>query len=55
VIRFETSVRIERPVEEVFTYVSDPENFSRWNSAVRTVRKTSAGEDEVGSEVLDGA
>ncbi len=48
-ITFETRVRIERPVEEVFAYVSDPENFPRWNSAVRTVRKMSAGEDEVGS------
>lgn len=48
-IRFETSVRIERPVDEVFAYVSDPENFPRWNSAVQTVRKTSSGEDPVGS------
>jgi len=49
VISFETSVWAERPIEEVFAYISDPENFSDWNSAVRTVRKTSAGEDEVGS------
>jgi uncharacterized protein YndB with AHSA1/START domain len=48
VIRFETSVQIARPVEEVFAYVSEPENFSRWNSAVRTVRRT-MGEGEVGS------
>jgi uncharacterized protein YndB with AHSA1/START domain len=49
VIRFETSVRIERRVEEVFAYVSEPENFPRWNSAVQTVRKTSSGEEPVGS------
>jgi len=49
VITFDASVRIERPVEEVFAYVSDPENFPRWNSAVRTVRPTSAGEVAVGS------
>jgi uncharacterized protein YndB with AHSA1/START domain len=48
VIRFETSVRIEQPVDEVFAYVSEPENFPRWNSAVQTVRKTSFGEDPVG-------
>ena len=48
-IQLETSVRIERPVDEVFAYVSDPENCPRWNSAVRTVRKTSSGEDPVGS------
>ena len=46
---FQASVRIERPVEEVFAYVSEPENFPRWNSAVQTVRKTSSGEEPVGS------
>jgi uncharacterized protein YndB with AHSA1/START domain len=49
VITFETHVRIERPIDEVFDFVSDPQNFPRWNSAVRTVRKTSAGPDGVGS------
>lgn len=44
-IGFETSVHIERPVEEVFAYVSEPLGFPRWNSAVLAVRKTSAGED----------
>ncbi|HEU4450654.1 MAG TPA: SRPBCC family protein [Gaiellaceae bacterium] len=48
-ISFETSVQIERPIDEVFAYVSDPENFPRWNSAVRTVRKTSSGDEPVGS------
>jgi uncharacterized protein YndB with AHSA1/START domain len=38
VITFETSVRIKRPIEEVFSYVSDPLNFPRWNSAVEAVR-----------------
>ena len=51
VISFETSVRIERPIEEVFAFVSDPIQFPRWNSAVQAVRRTSArGETgEVGS------
>lgn len=49
VIRFETSVRIERPVEEVFDYVSDPAAFPRWNSAVQAVRVTSAESGRVGS------
>jgi uncharacterized protein YndB with AHSA1/START domain len=49
VIAFETNVRVDRPVEEVFAYVSDPLNFPRWNSAVRTVRETSAGRNEVAS------
>jgi carbon monoxide dehydrogenase subunit G len=37
---FETSVRIERPIEEVFAFVSDPLQFPQWNSAVQSVRET---------------
>lgn len=48
-ITFETDIRIKRPSEEVFSYVSDPLNFPRWNSAVRAIRKTSAGETAVAS------
>jgi uncharacterized membrane protein len=40
-IAFETSVRIRRPTEEVFDYISDPGTFPRWNSAVRSVRELS--------------
>jgi uncharacterized protein YndB with AHSA1/START domain len=47
-MNFETSVRIERQAEEVFDYVSEPENFPMWNSAVQAVRRTS-GEGDVGS------
>jgi Polyketide cyclase / dehydrase and lipid transport len=46
-IAFETAVRINRPIDEVFTYVSDPLNFPRWNSAVEAVRKTSAADGGV--------
>jgi uncharacterized protein YndB with AHSA1/START domain len=49
VIAFETEVRIEHPIEEVFAFVSDPTNFPRWNSAVRAVEKSSAGGNGVGS------
>ena len=42
-IGFETSVRIGRPVDEVFTFVADPLAFPRWNSAVRAVRPTPGG------------
>jgi uncharacterized membrane protein len=45
VIAFETDVRIDRRIEEVFAYVSEPGNLPRWNSAVQTVRKTSAGDN----------
>jgi uncharacterized protein YndB with AHSA1/START domain len=48
-ITFESSVRIRRPIEEVFSYVADPLNFPRWNSAVEAVRKTSAAVNGVAS------
>ena len=44
-IAFETSVRIERPMEAVFDYVSDPVTFPRWNSAVHAVRPFSGDAD----------
>jgi uncharacterized membrane protein len=40
-ISFENSIRVERPVEEVFAIVSDPLLLPRWNSAVQTVAVTS--------------
>jgi uncharacterized protein YndB with AHSA1/START domain len=46
---FETSVRIRRPIEEVFAFVSDPLQLPQWNSAVQSVRKTAGQEREVGS------
>jgi uncharacterized protein YndB with AHSA1/START domain len=49
VIAFETDMRIDRPIEQVFAYVSDPLNFPRWNSAVQAVYETSAGQNGVGS------
>jgi uncharacterized protein YndB with AHSA1/START domain len=52
VIAFETNVRIDRPVEEVFAYVSEPLNFPRWNWAVESMRKTSAGQEGVGSRYV---
>ena len=48
-IAFETGVRIDRPIEDVFVYVSDPLNFPRWNSAVEAVLKTSADQNGVAS------
>jgi uncharacterized protein YndB with AHSA1/START domain len=47
-MNFKTAVRIAKPVEEVFDYVSDPRNFPHWNSAVQAVSVTS-GEGEPGS------
>jgi hypothetical protein len=35
-ITFETTVRVKRPIEEVFAFVANPRMFPRWNSAVQT-------------------
>lgn len=48
-IVFHTSIEIERPLGEVFAYVSDPGNFPSWNSAVQDVRPTSAAANSPGS------
>jgi uncharacterized protein YndB with AHSA1/START domain len=48
-IAFETSVGIQRPIQEVFAYVSDPRNLAYWNSAVQAVRPTAQGSSGVGS------
>jgi Polyketide cyclase / dehydrase and lipid transport len=49
VISFESSVRVERTVDEVFDFVSDPLLFPRWNSAVQAVNNTSGATGDVGS------
>jgi ligand-binding SRPBCC domain-containing protein len=48
-IAFQTSIGIDRPLGEVFAYISDPGNFPAWNSAVQDVRPTSAGRNGTGS------
>jgi uncharacterized protein YndB with AHSA1/START domain len=46
VIRVEESVDIDRPLEEVFSYTSNPENFPEWAATVIGVRHEDApGED----------
>jgi uncharacterized protein YndB with AHSA1/START domain len=52
VIAFETEVGIDRPVEEVFAYVSEPRNLRAWNSAVRDVRPISAAANGSGSTYM---
>jgi uncharacterized protein YndB with AHSA1/START domain len=54
VITFETEVGIERPIDEVFVYLSDPLNFPRWNSAVQAVRETSTGAYSMERELPSG-
>jgi carbon monoxide dehydrogenase subunit G len=53
-IDFETSARVERPIEQVFAFVSDPLLFPRWNSAVRDVRRTSGSTYAMQRELPSG-
>jgi carbon monoxide dehydrogenase subunit G len=48
-IDFETSVRVERPIEQVYAFVADPLQFPRWNSAVQDVHRTSGETGQLGS------
>jgi uncharacterized protein YndB with AHSA1/START domain len=42
-IQFDQSVVIERPLEEVFAFVANPENDAQWTPMVTETRKTSEG------------
>ena len=48
-IGFETTVRIGRPIEDVFDFVSDPVELPGWNSAVTSVRGMSGETGAPGS------
>ena len=48
-MRVEESVEIDRPVEEVFTYVSDVANYPQWMAHVLEVRKQCPGRPEQGA------
>jgi uncharacterized protein YndB with AHSA1/START domain len=47
-VRVEESVEINRPVEEVFSYVANPENLPEWSSIVLKVRKETQGAPKEG-------
>jgi uncharacterized protein YndB with AHSA1/START domain len=53
-INLKTSVRIARPIADVFAYVSDPTRFPAWNSAVRSVRQTSGSTYEMERDLPTG-
>lgn len=48
-IDFTNTIRIERPVEDVFSYLSDLEHIPEWNWAVVETRKVTPGPIAVGS------
>ncbi len=48
-VRFNVGIVIQRPVENVFSFVSHGENATMWHSAVRQVRKTTEASEGVGT------
>jgi carbon monoxide dehydrogenase subunit G len=54
VIDFETRVRVERPIDHVFAFVSDPLRFPLWNSAVQNVQGTSGATYSMQRELPSG-
>jgi uncharacterized protein YndB with AHSA1/START domain len=47
-MRIEESVEINRPVEEVFHYVANPENLPGWSGIVQEVQKETQGQPREG-------
>ena len=48
-LEFENTLRIDRPIDEVFAFLSDFENVPKWNYFVLEVTKTSEGPVDVGT------
>jgi carbon monoxide dehydrogenase subunit G len=49
VIKVEREIVVDRPPEEVFAYLSDPDNIPEWQSGVLEARKDSQGPMGVGA------
>ena len=47
--RFEESITINRPVEEVFAYATDIKNWPQWHEAIVEAEQTSEGQIAVGT------
>ena len=52
-IKVEHSIVINRPVPEVFSFVTDPANNIKWQDGPIESRMTSSGPMEVGAQVTD--
>lgn len=48
-LKFENTIRIDRPINEVFTFLSDFENIPKWNYFVREVTRVSKGSVGIGT------
>ncbi len=49
-INLDFGVLIDRPMKDVFAFVSNPNNMSKWNSAVVSLEQVSPGAVGVGSK-----
>jgi carbon monoxide dehydrogenase subunit G len=49
-INLDLSTLIDRPVKEVFLFVANPNNMSKWNSAVVSVQQITPGPVGVGTK-----
>jgi uncharacterized membrane protein len=52
-IRFEITEVVDRPAEEVFAYLTDPEKLPEWQSMVSESRQDSSGPMSVGTRVIN--
>jgi len=52
-IKVESSVMINRPVQEVFAFVTDPSNNAKWQEGLIESRLESAGPVALGSKITD--
>jgi uncharacterized protein YndB with AHSA1/START domain len=52
-VKVEISEVINRPVEEIFEYISNPENTSQWQSGVLEMEQTSKGPRGVGTTIRE--
>jgi uncharacterized membrane protein len=48
-LEFENTIRIDRPLDEVFAFLSDFENIPKWNYYVLEVRQLSEGPTGIGT------
>ena len=49
-INLELGTLIDRPIKDVFTFVSNPNNMSKWNSAVVSIQQVTPGAVGVGTK-----
>jgi uncharacterized protein YndB with AHSA1/START domain len=54
-MRIEEIVEIDRPVEEVFSYVANPENLPEWSNLVLEVRRETEGDLREGARFTTAA